>query len=1173
MAFAHLHVHTEFSLLDGACRITELIKRLKELGQTSVAITDHGVMYGCVDFYRACVKEGIKPVIGCEVYVAPRTRFDKVHELDSEARHLILLCKNEEGYRNLSYMVSQANVEGFYIKPRIDLDLLRDHHEGLIALSACLAGEIPRRLRAGDYAGAREHALMMRDMMGEGNYYLEIQDHGIPEQRQILPDLYRLSEETGIPLVATNDAHYIRREDAVAQDVLMCIQTGKTLDDPRRMKFETQEFYIKSEDEMRALFPEHPEAIENTVKVVEQCRMDFEFGTYHLPEFQYPEGYNADSWFDKLCADGFAHRYPNGSEEYKARLKYEMDMIRQMGFVDYFLIVSDYVGYAKSQKIPVGPGRGSAAGSMVAYCLNITDVDPMQYDLYFERFLNPERVTMPDIDIDFCYRRRAEVIDYVNRKYGADRVAQIITFGTMAAKGVIRDVGRVMNLPYAEVDTIAKQVPGGPNNSKITLKEALQVSKPLREMYESEEKVQRLIDTAKTIEGMPRNASKHAAGVVITRRPVYTYVPLARNDESIVTQYEAPTLEELGLLKMDFLALRNLTVLDDAEHMIHRREPEFDLHRIPDDDPAVFQMLAAGRTSGVFQVESAGMTNVCKQLRPTCIGDIAAINALYRPGPMDSIPRFIACKADPSLIRYKHPMLEPILSDTYGCIVYQEQVMMIFQQLAGYSLGGADMVRRAISKKHADEIEAERNAFIHGDESRGIKGCVANGIDEETANAIYNEIYDFANYAFNKAHAVSYAIVTYWTAYFKYHYPREYMAALLTSVLDSSDKVAAYIGECKEMDIPFLPPDVNESGPDFTVVAEGIRFGLVGVKGVGRGLIDAMAAEREKNGLFRSFQDFCERMYDHDLNRRALENLIRCGSFDSMKVRRSQLLAVMNPVMDGIAAARKRNLEGQFDLFGGFGDEDNGAVAEIPLPDIPEFSPTERMNMERETTGLYLTGHPMDEYRDIIRRVRSVRIGAINSDFAAEGGARQFRDEQRVTLACVVTAVKTKTTRNNSLMAYVTLEDDTGGIEMLVFSKTLGECGSYLKEGSALLVDGRISAREDKDPQIMCNSVRPLAEASAASASPYSGGGSTLERREERPGVIQGKTKLYLRVNSIDDPAVAYLRKVLIMFPGRGQIVFYAQDTQKRYGLPGLIHTSLVREAREVLGEENVVVK
>ncbi len=1173
MAFAHLHVHTEFSLLDGACRITELVKRLKELGQTSVAITDHGVMYGCVDFYRACVKEGIKPVIGCEVYVAPRTRFDKVHELDSEARHLILLCKNEEGYRNLSYMVSQANVAGFYIKPRIDLDLLREHHEGLIALSACLAGEIPRRLRAGDYAGAKEHALMMRDMMGEGNYYLEIQDHGIPEQRQLLPALYRLSEETGIPLVATNDAHYIRKEDAVAQDVLMCIQTGKTLDDPRRMKFETQEFYIKSEDEMRALFPKHPEAIENTVKVVEQCQMDFEFGTYHLPEFQYPEGYDADSWFDKLCADGFAHRYPNGSEEYKARLKYEMDMIRQMGFVDYFLIVSDYVGYAKSQKIPVGPGRGSAAGSMVAYCLYITDVDPMQYDLYFERFLNPERVTMPDIDIDFCYRRRSEVIDYVNRKYGADRVAQIITFGTMAAKGVIRDVGRVMNLPYAEVDTIAKQVPGGPNNSKITLEEALQVSKPLREMYESEEKVRRLIDTAKTIEGMPRNASKHAAGVVITRRPVYTYVPLARNDESIVTQYEAPTLEELGLLKMDFLALRNLTVLDDAEHMIHRREPKFDLHQIPDDDQAVFQMLAAGRTSGVFQVESAGMTNVCKQLRPTCIGDIAAINALYRPGPMDSIPRFIACKADQSLIRYKHPMLEPILSDTYGCIVYQEQVMMIFQQLAGYSLGGADMVRRAISKKHADEIEAERNAFIHGDESRGIKGCVANGIDEETANAIYNEIYDFANYAFNKAHAVSYAIVTYWTAYFKYHYPREYMAALLTSVLDSSDKVAAYIGECKEMGIPFLPPDVNESGPDFTVVAEGIRFGLVGVKGVGRGLIDAMAAERQENGLFRSFQDFCERMYDHDLNRRALENLIRCGSFDSMKVRRSQLLAVMNAVMDGIAAARKRNLEGQFDLFGGFGDEDNSAAAEIPLPDIPEFSPTELMNMERETTGLYLTGHPMDEYRNIIRRVRSVRIGAINSDFAAEGGARQFRDEQRVTLACVVTAVKTKTTRNNSLMAYVTLEDDTGGIEMLVFSKTLGECGSYLKEGSALLVDGRISAREDKDPQIMCNSVRPLAEASAAPASPYSGGGSTLERREDKPGIMQGKTKLYLRVNSIDDPAVAYLRKVLVMFPGRGQIIFYAQDTQKRYGLPGLIHTSLVREAREVLGEENVVVK
>ena len=1170
MAFTHLHVHTEFSLLDGACRIKELVRRVKELGQTSIAITDHGVMYGCVDFYRACRAEGIQPVIGCEVYVAPRTRFDKVHELDSEARHLVLLCKNDQGYRNLSYMVSQANVEGFYVKPRIDLALLREYHEGLIALSGCLGGEIPRRLRMGDYAGAKDHALMMRDLMGEGNYYLEIQDHGYPEQRQILPDFYRLSEETGIPLVATNDAHYIRRENAQAQDVLMCVQTGKTLDDPHRMKFDSEEFYIKSEEEMLALFPDHPEAIENTAKIAGQCHVEFEFGTYHLPEFIYPEGHDANSWFEHLCCTGFDRRYPNGSEEYRRRLQYEMDMISRMGFVDYFLIVSDFTQYAKDNDIPVGPGRGSAAGSMVAYCLNITDVDPMKYELYFERFLNPERVTMPDIDMDFCYRRRSEVIDYVNRKYGADHVAQIITFGTMAAKGVIRDVGRVMNMPYADVDVIAKQVPG---TLHITLDEALKVSKPLREMYEGDGKVKTLIDTARTIEGMPRNASKHAAGVVITRRPVHEYVPLARNDESIVTQYIMTTLEELGLLKMDFLGLRNLTILDDAQRMIRLREPDFDLNRIPDNDPEVFKMIAAGRTSGVFQMESGGMTGVCVQMKPHSIEDLTAIIALYRPGPMDSIPRFIACKANPELISYKHPMLEPILSVTYGCIVYQEQVMMIFQQLAGYSLGGADMVRRAISKKKAAQIEAERQAFIYGDESRGIKGCVANGIPEQTAHAIYDEIYDFANYAFNKAHAVCYAIVAYQTAYFKCHYPREYMAALLTSVLDSTDKVAEYIGECKELGIPLLPPDVNESRSDFTVAPGGIRFGLVGVKGVGRGLIDALVAEREANGPYRSFQDFCERMFDHDLNRRALENMIRCGSFDSMKVKRRQLISVMHLVMDGIAAARKRNLEGQFDLFGGFGDEDNVTASEVPLPDVDEFSRTDLMAMERETTGLYLTGHPMDEYRDVVRRVRSASIGAINADFAAEGGPQNYHDDQRVKLAAVVTAVKTKTTRNNSLMAYVQIEDDTGGMEMLVFAKALESCGRYLSEGSAILVEGRLSVRDEKAPQIMCGSVRPLDELRQGKMV-YTAGPATVQpQQEEQTGILTGKSCLYVKVPSIDVPAVAYIRKILIMFPGTGQMVVVADDTKKRYGIPCLIHSSLVRELKELLGEENVVVK
>ena len=1158
MSFVHLHVHTEFSLLDGACRIRDLVRRVKELGQPAVAITDHGVMYGCVDFYRACREEGVKPIIGCEVYVAARTRFDRVHELDSDHRHLVLLCRDEEGYRNLSYMVSQANLEGFYGKPRIDLDQLREHHQGLIALSACLGGEVPKKLLAGDYTGAKEHALMMAELMGEGNYYLELQDHGIPAQQTVLEGLLQIHRETGIPLVATNDAHYLTRADAKSQDVLMCIQMGKTVDDPNRMQFETEEFYIKSREEMEAWCKDFPEALDNTGRIADRCNMTFRFGEHHLPEFQYPEGYDGETLFAELCEKGFRKRYPHGSEAYRQRLHYEMDMIRKMGFVDYFLIVADFVAYARSQDIPVGPGRGSAAGSMVSYCMEITDVDPMQYDLYFERFLNPERVTMPDIDMDFCYRRRGEIIDYVNRKYGSDHVAQIVTFGTMAARGVLRDVGRTLNFPYNEVDQLAKQVP---STLHITLDDALRLSKPLREQYEEDERVRTLIDTARAIEGMPRHASKHAAGVVITRLPVYNYVPLARNDETMVTQYVMTTLEELGLLKMDFLGLRNLTVLDDARKMICRREPDFDPARIPDDDPETFRMIAGGHTSGVFQMESGGMTGVCVQMKPTSIEDLTAIIALYRPGPMESIPRFIACKTDPAQIRYLHPMLEPILSVTYGCIVYQEQVMMIFQQLAGYSLGGADMVRRAISKKKAKQIEEERDAFLYGDPDRGIKGCVANGIPEATAKHIYDEIYDFANYAFNKAHAVCYAIVAYQTAYFKCHYPREYMAALLTSVLDVSGKVAEYIGECREMGIPLLPPDVNESGPDFTVVAEGIRFGLVAVKGIGRGLIDQMVAERKEGGAFRTFQDFCDRMFERDLNRRALENLIRCGAFDNMGAKRSQLLKVLNPVMDGIAAARKKNLEGQVDLFGGM--EQDKHAGEVPLPNLPEFTKAELLNMERETTGLYLSGHPMDAYRSQIQRVQASKMGAITGDFAQETGPERFHDNQKVRLAGVVTAAKTKTTRNDSLMAYVTLEDDTGSMELLVFSRTLSECGNYLTEGNAVIAEGKISVRDEKAPQLLCDRIHPLGEAGAPEP----------ERELPRKGILREARKIYLRLPAMDHPAVKKIQQILILFPGNQQMVFYFADTGKRFGAPCLIHTSLIRELRELLGEENVVIK
>ena len=1148
MAFVHLHVHTEFSLLDGACRIKELAKRARQLGQSAVAITDHGVMYGAIDFYRACRAEGIKPIIGCEVYVAARTRFDRVHELDAESRHLILLCRDETGYRNLSYLVSQSFIEGFYIKPRIDLELLRAHSKGLICLSACLAGELPRRILNGDYEGAKAHALEMAELFGPDGYYLELQDHGLPEDPAVIAGLTRLHQETGIPLVATNDAHYLTREDARLQDVLMCIQTGRTVDDPDRMRFETDEFYLKSEQEMAQLFPQWPQAIANTEKIAGLCNLDFTFGVHHLPEFKLPPGENdGDAYFEKLCRQGFARRYPDAEPELEERLTFEMNMIRKMGFVDYFLIVSDFIGYAKRHGIPVGPGRGSAAGSVVSYCLNITDVDPIQYNLYFERFLNPERVTMPDIDIDFCIRRRQEVIDYVTRKYGADHVAQIVTFGTLKARAAVRDVGRALSFPYAQVDAIAKQVPFALN---MTLENALKLSKPLREQYEGDEQVKQLIDTAMRLEGMPRNASTHAAGVVITRKPVCEYVPLATNDDLVVTQYTMTTLEELGLLKMDFLGLRNLTILQDAVELVRQTQPEFDLRQIPMDDPAVFKMLSDGRTSGVFQMESAGMTGVCVSLKPQNIEDITAIIALYRPGPMDSIPRFIECKQHPERITYKHPMLEPILSNTYGCIVYQEQVIQIFQQLAGYSLGQADMVRRAMSKKKVKDIERERKSFLDGDPERGIDGCVARGVPQAVGQAIYDEIFDFANYAFNKAHAVCYAIVAYQTAWFKCHHTREYMAALLTSVLDSQEKVAEYIAECKDNAIQLLPPDVNESGAAFTVAGEHIRFGLAALKGVGRGFTDAVLAEREKGGNFTDFPDFCARMYDQGLNIRVVEALIKCGAFDRMGYKRSQLLDAAPSLLDTIAQNRRKNLEGQFDLFGGGGDQP--AVPQLRLnAALPEFSMRERMAMEKETTGLYLSGHPMDEYREAARARGAVPMGAILADFAREEGPQSFRDEQRVVIAGVVEAAKTKTTKNNTLMAYVTLEDDTASMELMVFSRVLSQCGPYLKAGMPVLAEGKLSARDEKSPQLLCDRVTPLTDAA--------------------PNEKQAKT-LYIKVPG-QGPLLDKLKVVFSMFPGKNRVVIVLADTRKKLGSTCQLHDALLEDLRERLGEENVVIK
>ena len=1160
MAFTHLHVHTEFSLLDGFCKIKELPGVVKAMGQTACAITDHGVMYGVIDFYRACKAEGIKPIIGCEVYVAPqgRTRFDKVHEFDSESRHLVLLCENEEGYRNLSYMVSLAWTEGFYVKPRIDQALLREHSKGLIALSACLAGEIPRRLRNGEYDNAKAYALEMAELFGPDRFYLELQDHGIRDQKIVNQSVLKIHQETGIPMVCTNDAHYLRKEDAEAHDILLCIQTGKTVDDENRMRYEPQNFYLRSGEEMAALFAGYEGALENTQKITEMCNLEFTFGKYHLPEFKLPEGYDSFSYLKKLCDEGYKARYGE-DDKYRDQLKYEQDMIEKMGFTDYFLIVSDFVRYAKSVGIPVGPGRGSAAGSMVSYCLSITDIDPMKYSLYFERFLNPERVSMPDIDMDFGDTRRGEVVDYVRRKYGDDHVAQIVTFGTMAARGVIRDVGRVLNMPYADVDVIAKLVP---NTLHITLDDALKLSKELRERYETDGQVKRLIDTARALEGMPRHASTHAAGVVITRKPVYEYVPLAKNDESVVCQYIMTTLEELGLLKMDFLGLRNLTVLDDAVKMVQTRQPDFTLADIPEGDPETYKMLSDGKTNGVFQMESTGMTGVCVGLKPQSIEDITAIIALYRPGPMDSIPKFIACKHDPSKVSYIIPQLETILSITYGCIVYQEQVIQIFQQLAGYTLGQADMLRRAMSKKKAKDVAKEREAFLHGDPARNIKGCVANGIDPAAAEKIYDEIFAFANYAFNKAHAVSYAVVAYQTAYFKCHFTREYMAALLTSVLDNSDKVSGYIGECRECGIALLPPDINRSADRFTVEEGGIRFGLVAIKNIGRGFIQAVMRERETGGPFTSLYDFCSRMNGSEMNKRAVENLIRSGAFDSMGARRSQLIKVYETVMDSVAAQQRDNVEGQMDFFSmaaGFADKPE-PVKEIPLPDIPEYTPEELMTMEKATTGLYLSGHPMDHYRDAVQKLRAPTIVSILEDFAREGGPERFADGQRVTIAGVITSSKTKTTKNNSLMAYVMVEDDTASMELLCFSRVLETCGAYMKENQAVVVKGRLSVRDEKAPQIMCDSIYPL--------STVEGGIPEPQPRQEAPGET-----LFLKFPSLSDPAIRHMKLVFQMFPGKSTVKMVMADTRKVYAARVLLHPALVAEAKETLGSENVVVK
>jgi len=1134
--FVHLHLHTEYSLLDGACRINRLFDRVKELGQPAVAITDHGVMYGVIDFYKAAKAAGVKPIIGCEVYVAKRSRFDKTHELDNERYHLVLLCENMTGYKNLMKLVSLAFIEGFYVKPRVDRELLEKYHEGLIALSACTAGEIPKAILSRDYERAKETAQYYADLFGKDNFFLELQDHGMPENIEINAGVLRLAKELNLPLAATNDCHYISEGDAEAQDVLMCIQMGKTIEDADRMSYEGLGLHMKSYDEMLGMFPKHPEAIENTVRIAERCNVEIEFGKQYLPRFKLPKGKkSAEKYLRELCEKGFEKRYlpplqkggcPEGAggildSEYKTRLNFELDMIVRMGYVDYFLIVYDFMAFARSEGIPVGPGRGSAAGSMVSYCLEITDVDPMRYALYFERFLNPERVSMPDIDIDFCVNRRQEVINYVIEKYGADRVAQIVTFGTMAARAAVRDVARALNYPYAEADTIAKLIPFAVN---MTLDNALKVSSKLREYYEGDERVKRLIDMARRLEGMPRHASTHAAGVLVTAEPVSEYVPLARNDESIVTQFPMNTLEELGLLKMDFLGLRNLTILYNAVELIKARKPDFTLESIPDDDKDTFDMLSRGETAGVFQLESAGMTGVCVGLKPHSIEDITATVALYRPGPMDSIPRFIESKHNLNKVRYKHPLLKDMLEVTYGCIVYQEQVLEILRRLGGFSLGHADLVRRAMSKKKMKELEREREAFI--------TGAVSNGIDEPTARSIFEEIIDFANYAFNKAHAVSYAVIAYQTAYLKCHFPKEYMAALLTSVLDWQGKVAEYVAAARDMGIDVLPPDINRSSAVFSVGDDGIRFGLVAIKNVGAGFVNALISERVQSGDFTGLRSFCERMLKHDLNKRALENLIMSGAMDSFG-KRSQLLQVYEAEIDSASHERKSVTEGQIGFF------TMEETPEAQLPDIEELDIRTRLSQEKETCGMYFSGHPMDEYKDALATSGATQISKLL------GEESEFEDNQLVTIAGMISHVQTKTARNNSLMSYVTLEDTTAAIELLVFSNVIRRSGEYIKAGEVVQVKGKYSTREDKEPQILADEIVPLSHIK-------------LEEKSEE--------HLYIRVPEDASRVTAMLG----FFPGITPVTIVVEKTNKRIGGKCTPDERLLERLRKLLGEENV---
>ena len=1154
--FVHLHTHTEYSLLDGASRIGDVIARAKELGMKSLAITDHGAMYGVVDFYKEAQKQGIKPIIGCEVYVAPRTRFDKTYEYDSKYSHLILLAENNIGYKNLIKIVSAGFTDGFYYKPRVDFELLKEHSEGLIVLSACLAGEIPKLLLADNYEGAKEVCKKYIDVFGKDNYFIEIQDHGLREQKQTNPLLIKLAKELGVGIVATNDVHYVNQYDAEVQDVLMCIQMDKTVDDPDRMKFETDMFYLKSGDEMENLFSYIPEALENTVKIADRCNVSFDFGTRHLPSYDVPDGKDAFEYLKELCFDGLKKRYETVTDELKERLSYELNVIKTMGFVDYFLIVWDFIHFARENDVMVGPGRGSAAGSLVSYTLEITSIDPIKYSLIFERFLNPERVSMPDIDVDFAPEGRQKVIDYVVKKYGSDKVSQIITFGTLKAKLVIRDVGRALNIPYNEVDKVAKAIP---DDIKMTLDKALEASPDFKSIYQEDPTIKRLIDLARKLEGLPRHKGTHAAGVVITEEPTVEYIPMQLNEDAVTTQFVKDTVEELGLLKMDFLGLKNLTIIENAVKIIEKtRGIKLDMSKMDYELKEVYETIAQGNTDGVFQLESQGMKSFMQELKPDKLEDLIAGISLYRPGPMDSIPAYINNKKNPDKIKYKHPLLEPILNTTNGCMVYQEQVMEIVRVLGGYSLGGADLMRRVISKKKMAQMEIERQNFIYGKKDDNanviVEGCVNRGIDEKTAISIFDEIYDFANYAFNKSHAAAYAYVAYQTAYLKTFYPVEFMASLISSA-DDTDKVNKYIINSNKMGIKLCPPDINKSSDTFNVEGNSIRFGLSAIKNVGKGFVQKIVTERERNGEFSSFSDFISRMAGHDINKRAVEGMILCGAFDSMGIKRAQLMQVFEAAIDAEQSAKSGNVAGQFTLF----DED--VTTEIILPDVEEFDKRTLLKFEKQTIGMYLSGNPLEEYEDKIRQITKYNLADVmNAAEKDENGIyikteNGLKDGDSFKICAVINSRRNKITKSNSQMAFLKLEDSYATVECLVFPKILGKLSYLLQEENIIVADVRLSLREDEEPKLIIENAILLDD---------------IKQKEKKPTV-------YIRMSTRSAELLGAYKDILIKHHGTTPVCLYFEDTKERLWAPDnmKIATDDVSLARlkECFGEKNVVLK